>query len=147
MRAAIVEHAPDVAALTAEVASPACGATSVFIGTVRNINDNRAVTGVEYTAYAGMAVSEMQRIIEEAAAQFGTAQIVVEHRIGTLHPGEASVAIVVAHERRRPSMDATRYIIEELKKRVPIWKREHYTDGTREWVDPAGGARPMEQTR
>lgn len=146
MRTAIVEHALDVAALTAEVASPACGATSIFLGTVRNVNDGREVNGIEYSAYLGMASAEIQRIVDEAAGQFETDRIVVEHRIGMLGLGEASVAIVVAHARRAAAIDATRYIIEELKKRAPIWKREHYADGTSEWVDPTRPPQAAEQS-
>lgn len=145
MRAAIVERAIDGAALLAEVASHACGATSLFLGTVRNTNDGRDVTGIEYTAYSAMANAELQRIVAEAAERFAAERIVVEHRVGVLGLGDISVAIAVAHAHRAPSMDATRYIIEAVKKRVPIWKREHYTDGTREWVDPTHNRQPVEQ--
>jgi molybdopterin synthase catalytic subunit len=69
---------------------------------------------------------------------------VVEHRLGTLGLGEASVAIAVAHPRRAPAYEASRYVIEELKRRVPVWKREHYADGTRDWVDPT--RRPAQVT-
>jgi molybdopterin synthase catalytic subunit len=100
------------------------------------VNDEREVNGIEYTAYDSMAEREMRRIIEEAAAKFSTDFIALEHRLGYLSLGEASVAIAVSHPRRSPALDASRFIIEELKRRVPIWKREHYIDGTREWVDP-----------
>jgi molybdopterin synthase catalytic subunit len=114
---------------------------------VRNTHEGREVTGIEYTAYTAMAIAELDRIIHEAAQRFGSDRIVVEHRIGTLGIGDVSVAIAVAHERRAPAMDASRYLIEELKKRVPIWKREHYADGTREWVDPTRAIQTMEQGR
>ncbi len=136
MRAAIVERPIDVTALLAEVASPAHGASSLFLGTVRDVNDGRAVSGIEYTAYAAMAEREMGRIIDEALARFGDATIVIEHRVGTLALGDVSVAIAAAHAHRGPALDAMRYCIEELKRRVPVWKRERYADGTREWVDP-----------
>jgi len=145
VRAAVVEHELNGASLLADVASHACGATTLFLGTVRNTHEGRDVTGIEYTAYSAMANAELQRIVAEAAERFGTDRIAVEHRVGTLSLGEASVAIAVAHAHRAPSMDATRYIIEEIKKRVPIWKREHYTDGTREWVDPTRAGQPAEQ--
>jgi molybdopterin synthase catalytic subunit len=146
VRAALVEHPLNIASLTDEVSSPACGATSVFLGTVRNLNEGRAVTGIEYTSYSAMAVAELGRIVKEAAERFSTERIVVEHRIGALTLGEVSVAIAVAHERRAPAMDASRYIIEQIKKRVPIWKREHYADGTREWVDPTRLPEAVEHT-
>ncbi|MBX6331247.1 MAG: molybdenum cofactor biosynthesis protein MoaE [Gemmatimonadaceae bacterium] len=141
MRSAIVTHPLDPAALTAEVANVANGATVVFVGTVRDMNDGRAVTGMEYTAYLPMAERELRRIVEEAAARFGTNDVVVEHRIGELGLGEASVVIAVAHPHRANAYDASRYVIEALKARVPIWKREWYADGERAWVDPTRAAR------
>ena len=137
MRAEIVHRAIDPAALIAEVASTASGATSVFIGTVRDVNEGRSVTGLEYTAYEAMALRELRAIIAEAGARVGTERIAVEHRIGSLELGEASVVIAVSHPHRGEALDATRFIIEELKRRVPIWKRELYADGTREWVTAA----------
>jgi molybdopterin synthase catalytic subunit len=83
-----------------------------------------------------MAQVELERILAEAAEEFGVSAIVVEHRVGPLALGDVSVAIVAAHAHRAPALDATRFVIEEIKKRVPIWKREHYADGTREWVNP-----------
>lgn len=137
MRTAIVRHVIDPAALLAEVQHPSNGAQVLFLGTVRDVNDGRAVTGVEYSAFEPMAAREMERIAGEAAARFETGHVVIVHRLGRLGLGEASVAIVVAHARRAQAYDASRYIIEELKRRVPIWKREEYVDGTREWVGAA----------
>ena len=137
MRVRLVQMPIDVADLLTHVVDASCGATSVFIGTVRDVNDGRAVTGIEYSAYPEMAAKEMERIVREAAERFDTDRIAVDHRVGYLELGEASVAIAVAHPHRTPALDATRYVIEELKKRVPIWKREHYVDGTREWIDPS----------
>ena len=136
MRTAIVDHPIDLPALLREVAGHHNGAALAFIGTVRDVNDGRGVTGMEYTAYRGMAERELDAVAREAADQFGTEDIVVEHRLGVLELGDASVAIVVAHPHRGAAYDASRYVIEQLKTRVPIWKREHYTDGTREWIDP-----------
>ena len=136
MRAALVERPIDVTPLLAEVSHRANGATVLFVGTVRDVNDGRAVTGIDYSAYAGMAERELADIAREAGERFGTEHVVVEHRVGTLELGEASVAIAVAHPRRAQAYDASRWVIEEIKRRVPIWKREHYADGTREWVDP-----------
>jgi molybdopterin synthase catalytic subunit len=83
-----------------------------------------------------MAERELERIVAEAVEKFRTADVVVEHRLGRLAVGEASVVIAVAHPRRARAYEASRWVIEELKRRVPIWKREEYLDGTREWVDP-----------
>ena len=146
MRSALTDHPIDTAALVAEVAREANGATLLFIGTVRDVNDDRAVTGIEYTAYRSMAEREMGDIVREAAEKFGTTDIVVEHRLGELTIGDASVAIAVAHPRRNAAYDASRYVIEQLKKRVPVWKLELYVDGTREWVG-AGGQRVAEAAK
>jgi molybdopterin synthase catalytic subunit len=136
VRTAIVERPIDLSALVDEVSSPKNGATLLFVGTVRDVNDGRPVTGMEYSAYRAMAERELSDIVREACAQYGSDDLVVEHRIGTLELGDASVAIAVAHPHRGAAYDASRYVIEELKRRLPIWKLEHYTDGSREWVDP-----------
>ena len=134
MRVALVDRPIDPAALIAEASDDSCGAASVFLGCVRNVNDGRAVTGIEYSAYRNMAEREMNSIAREASEQFGVTRLVLEHRLGELGLGDVSVAVVVAHPHRAPSLDATRYVIEQLKRRVPIWKLELYADGTREWV-------------
>jgi molybdopterin synthase catalytic subunit len=136
MRATLVDGPLDPAALLSAVSAPANGAAILFVGTVRELNDGRDVTGIDYSAYAAMAQRELDAIVSEAAERFATPHVVVEHRLGTLSVGEASVAIAVAHPRRGAAFEAARFVIEELKRRVPIWKREHYVDGTREWVDP-----------
>ena len=134
MRTAIVTHPLDPAALLAEVSQERNGAALLFVGTVREVNDGRPVMGIEYSAYAPMAERELQAIVHEAAERFGTEDIVVEHRLGRLGLKDASVVIAVAHPHRGEAYEASRYIIEQLKRRVPIWKREEYVDGTREWV-------------
>ena len=143
---AIVARPIDTAALQAAVAGPDTGAISTFIGAVRNYNAGRSVTGIEYSAYEAMAVRELSCVADEAEAEFAGVRIAVEHRIGELAIGDASVVVVAAHAHRRMAMDACQQVIEELKKRVPIWKCEHYVDGTREWVHAgaaaAGGVAP-----
>lgn len=146
MRTRLVDDPIDAAALLAEVARHANGATVLFLGTVRDVNDGRAVSGIEYTAYRSMAERELAAIVWESSRRFGTDDIVVEHRLGELALGECSVAVAVAHPRRAAAFDAARYVVEELKRRVPIWKLEHYADGTREWVNAGTGsveARPV----
>ena len=124
----------DPAALLGDALSPDDGAALLFWGVVRNENDGRAVSSLEYQAYGQMAEREMLRIADEARARFGTGAIHVVHRIGLLRVGEASVAIAVASPHRAEAYDASRYVIEELKRRVPVWKREGYVDGETEWV-------------
>jgi molybdopterin synthase catalytic subunit len=135
-RAAIVTREISPAALIAEVQSSDVGAISLFLGTVRDTNDGRRVTGIDYSAYTSMAESELAAILAEARDRFGEIALVVEHRVGALALGDVSVAIAAAHRHRASALDCTRFVIEEIKKRVPIWKLEHYVDGTREWVDP-----------
>jgi molybdopterin synthase catalytic subunit len=134
-RTAIVTDPIDSAAVLAEVESDSHGAGILFVGVVRDKNDGRAVTGMEYTAYRPMAEKELAGIAREVEERF-EASVVIVHRIGELTIGEASVAIAVGHGHRDEAYQASRYAIEQLKARVPIWKREHYVDGTREWVDP-----------
>ena len=126
----------DPGALLRAVADPAAGATALFLGTVRNVHEGRSVTGIDYHAYAAMADRHLAAIVAEAAERYGTCAILAEHRVGYLALGEISVAIAASHERRAPAFAAARYVIDEIKRRVPIWKREHYADGTRQWVDP-----------
>jgi len=135
-RSAIVERTIDPAALIAEVSSPQCGAVSVFLGTVRDQNDGRAVDGIDYTAYTAMAEAELASILVEVEELFAVTSVVVEHRVGSLDLGDVSVGIAAAHAHRGAALKSVRYVIEEIKKRVPVWKLEHYSDGTREWVDP-----------
>lgn len=141
MRTRLVAGPIDSQALIAEVARTANGALVLFVGTVRDVNDGRPVSGMEYSAYESMAERELAEIARETSERFGTPDIVVEHRLGELELGEASVAIAVAHPHRAQAYDASRYVIEQLKKRVPIWKLEHYEDGSREWVGADGAKR------
>lgn len=138
IRTSLVEQAIDVIRLTKEVSSPAHGAISVFLGTVRATNGGRGVDGIEYSAYGAMAEQEMGRIAGEASNRFGVSSIVIEHRLGLLKVGDISVGIAVGAGHRAAAIDAMHFVIEELKRRVPIWKLEQYIDGTREWVHASG---------
>ena len=131
----------DPAALLQEIGDPGHGALLLFLGVVRDINDGRSVSGIEYSAYEAMAQSELQAIADEAAVRCRDAHVLIVHRLGELALQDASVAIVVAHGHRDEAYQLSRWTIEELKRRVPIWKREHYADGTREWVDPSSHMR------
>lgn len=132
----------DPAALLARVPDAADGAVLLFWGVVRNENQGRAVESLEYEAYPAMAEALLAEIAREAQARWGTGAIAIQHRTGRLAVGEGSVAIAVASPHRAEAYEASRYIIEELKRRVPIWKREGYADGPgeREWL---GGHTPV----
>ena len=127
----------DVAALIASVGSGADGAVASFVGTVRNENAGHRVLFLEYEAYAGMAEREMEAIAADARAQFGISRVSVVHRVGRLEIGEASVAIAVAAPHRAAALDACRFVIETLKRTVPIWKREH-VEGGAVWIEGGG---------
>jgi molybdopterin synthase catalytic subunit len=132
---ALVTEGPiDPARMLGGALSPADGAALLFWGVVRQENDGRPVSQLEYSAYAPMAEREMLRIADEARERFGTGAIHVVHRVGRLEIGEASVAIAVASPHRAEAYEASRYVIEQLKQRVPVWKREGYVDGDTEWV-------------
>ena len=134
----------DVSALVRQVESVSNGAAVLFLGTVRNTNAGRAVLGIDYSAYEPMAAAMLKAIAAEAGTKFSVADVAVAHRIGELALGDVSVAIATSHPHRAAAFEAARYIIEEIKKRVPIWKCEHYEDGTREWVDQSGRPRAQE---
>ena len=136
IKASLVDREIDPAALLSAVRHPRYGAVSMFLGTVRDVNDGRNVSSIDYSAYVAMAQGEMDQIVAEAVDRFGVGAIAVEHRVGSLELGDISVAIAAAHQHRGPALDAARFVIEQIKTRVPIWKLEHYADGAREWVDP-----------
>jgi molybdopterin synthase catalytic subunit len=135
----IISQPIDAASLLAEVATPSDGAVLLFWGVVRNENDGREVNGLDYEAYAEMAEAKLREIVAEAAQRWSVGGIAAVHRIGKLNVGEASVGIAVAAPHRAEAYEASRYVIEELKRRVPIWKRENYLDGPSAWL---GGAVP-----
>jgi molybdopterin synthase catalytic subunit len=122
-------------AVLAGVGSDEDGAVLLFLGVVRDHADGRPVRGMHYDAYETMARSVLNEIATEAAGRLGTDRLSVVHRIGDLGIGEVSVAIAVSSPHRAESYEASRYVIEEIKKRLPVWKREHYTDGEDAWVE------------
>lgn len=122
----------DVAALEASVARPGHGAVLTFVGRARDASDDgRAVTELEYEVFAEMAVPVLDEIIGEAESRFGVAVAVV-HRFGVVPVGEAAVAIVSAAAHRAEAYESNRFVIEAIKERLPIWKRERFADGS-EW--------------
>jgi molybdopterin synthase catalytic subunit len=116
------------------VGSDQDGATLLFLGVVRDHADGRPVSGMRYDAYEEMATPVLLGIAQEAADRTGSDRIAVVHRFGELSIGDVSVAIAVSTPHRAEAYDASRYVIEEIKKRLPVWKKEHYTDGGSEWV-------------
>jgi molybdopterin synthase catalytic subunit len=137
VRCSITRDPIDAAALLHGCPSSTDGAALLFLGVVRDSNEGRPVGHLEYSTYAEMAERVMAEIAREARERWETGEIAVVHRVGRLEIGEASVAIVVAAPHRGEAYEASRYVIEELKRRVPVWKREGYLDGESEWLDGA----------
>jgi molybdopterin synthase catalytic subunit len=124
-----------VAELRASVPSlPGCGGYVCFEGLIRNINHGKDVTKLEYEAYPLLAEKELRQICEEAAQRFKLSFVRTLHRTGTLEIGETAVIVQVMSKHRTESFDGCRFVIDQLKKRVPIWKKEHYSDGTYDWT-------------
>ncbi len=122
----------DVGDLLATVQSPERGGTCVFLGTVRN---DAGVTSIDYSAYESMAVEEIERILSEARERWPRSRVMLQHRLGVIPVGEASIAIAAAAPHRDEAFAACRYVIEEVKKRLPVWKKELRGDGSEQWVE------------
>jgi MoaE-MoaD fusion protein len=129
----LVDGPIDVAAVTAEVADERAGAVATFQGTVRSQSRGRDVIALEYEAYEGMADSVIGEIAEEAKARYELCAVAVTHRLGRVEIGETSVAIAVSAPHRQDALAACKDIIDALKERVPLWKKELY-EGGEEWV-------------
>jgi len=125
-------------ALLADVQGPECGGTCLFLGTVRNGPEEAGVTEIEYSAYDAMAEAEIERILADVRQRWPTARVALRHRVGRVPVGEASIAIAAAAPHRAEAFAACRHVIEEVKQRLPIWKKEYRVDGTAVWVDPSG---------
>ena len=142
-RAWITRAPIDPADVLSRVGDDADGAVILFLGVVRNHNEGEAVRGLGYDAYDAMAARVLDEIAGEAAERLGTPRVAVVHRVGELEVGETSVAIAASSPHRAESFDAARWVIEEIKKRLPVWKKEHYAGGESEWVEgvapPRGG--------
>jgi molybdopterin synthase catalytic subunit len=133
----VVDRLISAAELARELTGEGHGATVTFEGRVRDRNRGRRVVRLHYEAYVPMAEETLHAIAAEAAARFGVGGVAALHRTGSLEIGEASVAIAVAAAHRGDAFDAARYVIEQIKTRLPIWKREEYADGSSEWLDGA----------
>jgi molybdopterin synthase catalytic subunit len=131
----IVEVALDPESCRRWVADHSCGGQVVFTGAVRNHTGNRKVVRLEYEGYVPMAVKVLDAILERAAERFPIVKCAVHHRLGTLELGELAVVVAVSAAHRKEAFEACMYIIDELKKDVPIWKKE-ISDLGEEWVSP-----------
>jgi len=133
---AVVREAIDVAALSR--CEPEDGALCVFTGVVRNHNDGKAVSYLEYEGYEEMVRSIFEEIAEEARLKFGVTRVRIVHRLGRMEIGDTSVAVAVSSPHRGEAFEACRFAIDTLKHKAPIWKKEFYADGS-SWLEGPGG--------
>jgi molybdopterin synthase catalytic subunit len=131
----VIDRAIDAEKLKATLSNPGAGGFCVFEGWVRNENDGRAVERLEYEAYEPLVISEGDRVLAEALQRFPFLEARCVHRTGLLEIGDMAVWVGVASAHRDEAFKACRYIIDELKIRLPIWKKEHYVDGDSDWVN------------
>lgn len=132
--AKIVRERIDTPAFLAKIKRPADGAVVVFEGIVRDNSRGRRTLFLDYEAYEEMALKQMNGLIEQALSQFRVREVAIVHRLGRLQIGEASVLIVVASAHRTAAFETCRWLIDTLKRTVPIWKKEHFEDGA-VWAD------------
>lgn len=140
MRFTLQSEPIDVTVARAQLADPRCGGYASFEGWVRDHHEGRAVERLEYEAYGPLAVREGEAVIAEAMNRFEITHAACVHRVGALAIGDMAVWVGVSAAHRDAAFRACRYIIDEIKHRVPIWKKEYFTDGTAEWVNCAGCA-------
>lgn len=131
-------QALDVPALRGELQREQAGAFASFEGWVRNHNDGRSVAGLRYEAYAALAATEGERILAEAMSRFEIVDVRCVHRVGELAIGDLAVWVGVSAAHRDAAFAACRWIIDEIKANVPIWKHERYADGEAGWLHPQG---------
>ena len=127
--------------LTEQVRQAHSGAVVTFLGTVRDLTDGRVTTALDYEAHPALAEKALAEIEAEARRRWPVGELALVHRLGRLEVGDVSVAIAVSCPHRAEAFEACRYVIERLKERVPIWKKENWADGSGEWVHPEEGKR------
>lgn len=137
-RSGLTREPIDGGAILRDLPSSKDGAVLLFLGVVRDENRGRRVTGLTYEAYEEMAVRVAEELVSQAEARFGTGRIRLVHRVGELRVGEVSTAVAVAAPHREEAYQASRYLIEGLKDRLPVWKEEHYEGGDSTWLGEVG---------
>ena len=133
----ITDRPIDVASLLSSVRDAGLGGTVVFLGTVRSSPEDGDVAGIEYSAYPEMVDAEFDRIVSEVGQRWPMARVAIRHRTGCVPTGEASIAVVVACPHRGEAYEASRYVVEATKKRVPVWKKERLATGEERWLGAA----------
>jgi len=132
----LTDNPIDAAAAIEAVRSPAAGAVVVFFGTAREMTGGRRTRALDYEAYPEMARAKLAELEQEARGRWPLTECALIHRLGHLAIGEVSVAVAVSSAHREPAFEAARWLIDRIKHVVPIWKKEHWADGTSDWVHP-----------
>jgi len=133
----LVHHKIDIAALLEQASTPAAGAVLLFAGTPRNHSDGRTVLHLEYDAYEPIAESRIEAILTEAIERWGLHAALCVHRLGRVPVSESAIVVVTAASHRKEGFESNRYIVDAVKKTVPIWKHEFFADGSSRWGDSA----------
>lgn len=126
----------DHAALTDQVRSPLAGAVCTFLGTTREVTGDRRTAHLDYESYPGMAERKLSELEAEARARWPLVDVAIAHRIGRVDLAEISVVVAVSAPHRRDAFASCQWLMDEIKRVVPIWKRETWADGSEEWVHP-----------
>ena len=136
----IIDKRIDESAVISCVQSPVAGAVVLFLGTTREITNGRKTSSLDYECYPEMAKRKLAELEAEARRRWPILECAIVHRLGRVEIGESSVAIAVSSAHRQPAFEAGQWLIDTLKEVVPIWKCEHWADGTSEWVHPGAPA-------
>ena len=140
-----ITHQPiDTQAVLESVRSEQAGAAVLFLGTTREWTEGRRTLWLDYECYESMAIAELEKLEEEARQRWTLQACTIVHRLGRVDLAEASVAVAVSTGHRRDAFEAGQWLIDRLKEVVPIWKQEHWDDGSTEWVHPGTGERRVE---
>jgi molybdopterin synthase catalytic subunit len=132
----ITAAAIDIAAVLESVASPRAGAVVLFLGTTREVTGQRRTRWLDYDCYAEMARAKLDQLESEARRRWPIELCAIVHRVGRVEIGQPSVAVAVSSPHRQDGFEAARWLIDTLKETVPIWKQEHWADGSSQWVHP-----------
>ena len=137
MPVSITRESIDITALRQRALHPQAGAVLIFCGDIRNHSDEQSVEKLEYESHESMALNQMSQVVEEASNQWPIHYVEVIHRLGLMEVMECSIAIAVSTSHRVDAYAASRFIIDTIKRSVPIWKKEHFSDGQSSWSEGA----------
>lgn len=132
-----IQHEPiDCDSIRNAVQNEECGAVVLFLGTTRRYTDSRETIKLEYDCYEPMALAELEKLRSQSMVKWPISKCVIVHRLGVVENGEASIVVALSSPHRREAFDAAQWIMDEVKRTIPIWKKEHWTNGSTEWVHP-----------